>query len=157
MSIITKIEEANNIKMSISEYASTYDGILIHLSDNTTICLLICNQQDCCEDWGYLTHNEDNLNDFVGATINAVNIVDSVYDVQSLNLATMLPQTGESVVDFMNESANLCVFVNVETSSGTLQFVAYNDHNGYYGHEVFVCKRNTDDLEVTETIFKDFI
>jgi tRNA(Ile2) C34 agmatinyltransferase TiaS len=26
------------------------------------------------------------------------------------------------------------MFVNIETNEGTLQFVAYNEHNGYYGH-----------------------
>jgi hypothetical protein len=28
------------------------------------------------------------------------------------------------------------IFVNIETSRGTLQFIAYNRHNGYYGHKV---------------------
>lgn len=26
------------------------------------------------------------------------------------------------------------VFINLETNKGTLQFVLYNSHNGYYGH-----------------------
>jgi hypothetical protein len=30
------------------------------------------------------------------------------------------------------------VFVNFETDRGTLQFTAYNGHNGYYGHTVYI-------------------
>ena len=30
------------------------------------------------------------------------------------------------------------MFVNLETNKGTLQFVAYNEHSGYYGHEAKV-------------------
>ena len=30
------------------------------------------------------------------------------------------------------------VFVNFDTSAGLFQLVAYNQHNGYYGHEVLV-------------------
>ncbi len=34
------------------------------------------------------------------------------------------------------------MFVNLETNKGTLQFVAYNEHNGHYGHEAKVtCKQ----------------
>ena len=30
------------------------------------------------------------------------------------------------------------MFINIETSKGTLQFAVYNCHNGYYGHAVKV-------------------
>jgi hypothetical protein len=30
------------------------------------------------------------------------------------------------------------LFVDIQTNLGTLQFVAYNSHNGYYGHSVRV-------------------
>jgi hypothetical protein len=36
------------------------------------------------------------------------------------------------------------MFVNLTTDRGALQFVAYNIHNGYYGHEATVtCKQLT--------------
>ena len=29
------------------------------------------------------------------------------------------------------------MFVNINTSNGLLQFAAYNNHNGYYGHNAY--------------------
>lgn len=39
-----------------------------------------------------------------------------------------------------------CVFIDFETSKGKLQFVLYNDHNGYYGHYVTI-KSNQLNIE----------
>ena len=33
------------------------------------------------------------------------------------------------------------MFVNIETDRGVLQFVAYNQHNGYYSHEAKVISK----------------
>jgi hypothetical protein len=33
------------------------------------------------------------------------------------------------------------MFVNIDTSRGRLQFVAYNAHNGYYSHEATVSSK----------------
>jgi hypothetical protein len=36
------------------------------------------------------------------------------------------------------------MFVNLDTDKGKLQFVAYNRHNGYYGHSAAVeCRQLT--------------
>ena len=36
------------------------------------------------------------------------------------------------------------MFVNFVTSKGVMQFVLYNEHNGYYGHDVHVGKMVAD-------------
>lgn len=40
------------------------------------------------------------------------------------------------------------MFINVETTNGLLQFVAYNEHNGYYGHEVKLVSKYDDKIVI---------
>lgn len=40
--------------------------------------------------------------------------------------------------------AGSAMFINVETTKGLLQFVAYNEHNGYYGHDVLLVSKYDD-------------
>jgi hypothetical protein len=40
--------------------------------------------------------------------------------------------------EFSYDDEDNAMFVNVETDRGTLQFVLYNSHNGYYGHKARV-------------------
>ena len=100
---------------------SGFDGFVVTLEDGVEIKLGIENGQSCCENWGYLI-SEDNLSDYIGAEYQGVEVVDT-------KLATIeLNGTYESD----------CMFVNINTSKGVLQFVAYNEHNGYYGHDAVV-------------------
>ena len=99
-----------------------YSGYKIH-TDKQVISLLISNGQSCCEDWGYLMSEELNEgDDFIGANI---------ISVEEVSLADITKDDDDDYVD-------ACVFINVNTDRGTLQFKAYNNHNGYYGHEVRV-------------------
>ncbi len=41
------------------------------------------------------------------------------------------------------------MFVNLETNVGLLQFVAYNSHNGYYGHDAVLVSKQ---LNLTEAL-----
>jgi hypothetical protein len=41
------------------------------------------------------------------------------------------------------------MFVNLETSEGILQFVAYNSHNGGYGHDAVLISKQK---EITEEL-----
>ena len=119
---IVSIEETT---FKIESY-SQYDGIVITLDDGTSVKMGISNFQQCCESWGYLTSN-DNYDEFIGAEYYGMNIVDT-----ALNENT--------VVELYEGDA---MFVNIDTSEGKLQFVAYNDHNGYYGHHAVVVVNNT--------------
>lgn len=105
---------------------SGMDGFAI-LTNKQKIHLLIDNRQSCCENWGYFM-SEDDITKFLGATLLGVHITDTVLNSRDLNL-------GESGSFSYGGDT---MFVNLETSAGLLQFVAYNEHNGYYGHSARV-------------------
>lgn len=99
------------------------------------ISLLIDNVQDCCESWGFFWCNDD-WKEFIGAELYNVSITDTALNTK------IVEREG---ADSRDEGG--IMFVNLETSRGQLQFVAYNCHNGYYGHEAKVeCKQ----LKVSE-------
>lgn len=118
---ILSIEEVHN-------HEEEYGGFVIR-TDAQEIQLLISNQQQCCEDWGYLM-TPDNVQEFVGATLlNVKRIPMSEVDPKHSRYSNV------PVNEFTDE---VDIFINVETDRGTLQFTAYNDHNGYYGHDVII-------------------
>jgi len=99
-----------------------FEGYII-ITNKQTIKLGITKQQICCERWGYFWSN-DNIDDFIGAIIYDVKITDtSLNEIKLKNICSINS-------DIM--------FVNIETNRGILQFVAYNDHTGFYGHKVCV-------------------
>lgn len=51
-----------------------------------------------------------------------------------------------TIVSNMKEDldAGSAMFINVETTRGLLQFAAYNEHNGYYGHDVLLVSKYDD-------------
>lgn len=99
------------------------------LTDKQSIKLFIDNDSSCCENWGHFWCNE-NPQDFIGAKLREVTLTDT-----ALNQAVM--QANELNPDDKWFEGGV-MFVNLETNRGTLQFVAYNEHNGYYGHEAKV-------------------
>lgn len=123
----------------------TYDGFEI-ITNEQTILLAIDNINQCCEDVGYFMTN-DNVNDFIGAQLHSIDYVDGelkVHKVQKkiFDLAGQYVnyQYDEYYVDMkrsvqLQDSNNYALFVNLHTSRGKLQFVAYNAGNGYYGHD----------------------
>jgi len=106
------------------------DGYIID-TDKQQIKLGIDNWQACCENWGYFM-SEDNLNDFIGAEIRSVAVVDT--ELRSYEELEALYE-GDTM------------FVNIETTNGLLQFVAYNEHNGYYGHDACVISQQVTQEE----------
>lgn len=101
---------------------SGMDGYLVK-TDKQEIKVLISNGQSCCEDWGYLSTNDD-VEEFVGADLMGITLTDT-----SLNTEKYNPK------DCYDGGY---VFVNFETNLGTMQLVVYNHHNGYYGHSIKV-------------------
>ena len=100
-----------------------FDGYRVTCSDDSKYSVVVDNEQDCCESWGYLT-SEDNLSEFIGAQLLDVTVTDEV-----LNTKVLEPNSLQ---------AEDCVFVTFQTDRGAFQLVAYNQHNGYYGHEVII-------------------
>lgn len=120
MEKIIKIEEAT-FKKGKDDWSS-YDGYLI-ATDKQIIKMGICNGQNCCENWGYFMSN-DNIKEFEEAAMTDITITDTCLNVKKLKDAELY-------------EPNL-MFVNINTDKGLLQFVAYNSHNGYYGHDAVV-------------------
>ena len=123
MEKIIKIEEITfEQKETGSNYVNHYDGFVIN-TDKQVIKLGIENGQACCEHWGYFM-TQDDLSDFVGANLIGITLTDTALNTKDLDDNGV--EEGE------------CMFVNINTDKGLLQFVAYNIHNGYYGHQAIV-------------------
>lgn len=129
METIKKIEE-----YSTKEGYYSRSGYKV-TTDKQEIVLLIDDGTQCCEEWGYFWTNDD-VEEFVGATLLDIKVVD-----EDLN-HVILEREGINTKDFEYEGSTM--FVNLETSKGTLQFVAYNIHNGYYGHNAVVRSNQLD-------------
>jgi hypothetical protein len=98
----------------------------------------IKNGQSCCEQWGYLTSEDSNdLDSFIGGELLSITSTDSTL------MSTTLDKLSTEGIDI--DSA---VFITFETTKGTFQITAYNEHNGYYGHDVKVLS-NQLNLEIT--------
>lgn len=106
--------------LSICEYSEedNMEGYVI-TTNKQVIKLLIDSVQRCCENWGYFM-SEDDFNYFIGAELLNIKITDT-----ALNKVK---------IDELNLYEGSIMFVDIETNKGVLQFVAYNKHNGYYGH-----------------------
>ena len=116
---ILKIEEG--IWDKRGEHASEdsgYEGYLI-TTEKGKLVLGISAFTKCCEDSGYLM-SEDKLDEFIGATLISYEPVGGPIKGS--------PDTGEACT----------YFVNLHTSKGLLQFTAYNEHEGFYGHDVMI-------------------
>lgn len=115
---MAKITNISEVSFKSEASWGTYDGLVVSLDNGTDVKVGISDGQSCCENWGYIT-SEDNYEDFIGAELISVAGVDSKLahvELQEIHEGDMM-------------------FVNFNTSEGVLQFVAYNEHNGYYAHE----------------------
>ena len=124
MELIKSIREVTDQKGNKDDWIS-YAGYEIETSKQT-IRLLISNEKQCCENWGYFM-SEDDLESFIGADLREIVLVDTALNTKQL----------DSRAEYGMDEGGL-MFVNLNTDRGTLQFVAYNSHNGYYGHDARV-------------------
>lgn len=120
MEKILRIEETN-FKRKESDW-NNYEGYQI-ITDKQTIKLGISDGQSCCERSGYFM-SEDDFSEFIGANLIDLAITDTCLNTKKLEAEELYES------DLM--------FVNLNTNKGLLQFVAYNSHNGYYGHSAVV-------------------
>lgn len=117
MEIIKNIKEVSDVYFNDDKW-DTYDGYCIE-TDSRQLYFVINNGQCCCENWGYLS-SEDDFGSFIGSELKNVYVTDT-------KLGTIVSNMKEDL------DAGSAMFINVETTNGLLQFVAYNEHNGYYG------------------------
>lgn len=122
-----RIKSIEEDTFKFGEYYGEYDGLVITLENDETLKIGISNYQSCCESWGYIT-SEDNYEEFIGAEYYGVEVVDEALSTKT-------------VVDVYEGGV---MFVNIKTSAGVLQVVAYNEHNGYYGHSAVVVQNEVE-------------
>lgn len=101
------------------------DGFEV-VTDAQTIRLSIDNNQCCCESWGHFWCN-DETQYFIGAELREVTLTNAALNTEKIT-AKGADRRDEGDI----------MFVNLVTDRGVLQFVAYNSHNGYYGHTASV-------------------
>lgn len=106
---------------AITEFDGDEAGFEVKTTEQV-IRLAINNLSSCCESWGYFWCN-DKPQDFVGAIVHGISLTDT-----ALNTKTIADKGADERAD------GDIMFVNIDTNKGVLQFVAYNSHNGYYGH-----------------------
>ena len=133
---IIRIEEVT-FKRSKDDWQE-FDGYQV-ITDKQTIKLGISNSQSCCENWGYLM-SDDNLKEFEGAELKEITLTD-------VALKTEIFKSKDIDLEGDWEKPNL-MFVNFSTDKGLLQFAAYNEHNGYYGHNAIVISEQLNHQEV---------
>jgi hypothetical protein len=123
---IINIKEVHDVELKYAAI-SRAEGYLIN-TEKATYYFLIEQDQCCCESFGYLS-TPDDFNDFVGADLLSIKRV-TVNDCVKQN----------DLEERMNQKYDPAqtMFINIETSNGLLQFAAYNEHNGYYGHFVIM-------------------
>jgi hypothetical protein len=116
----------------IGEYIEAPEGCKVYVDDVYLISFKIQQGQECCEEYGLLT-SEDDVQSFIGAELLDITITQQfgIYDGE------------EYITQELNEFIRCggdtnVVFITFETSNGPLQFVFYNIHNGWYGHSVTI-------------------
>jgi hypothetical protein len=107
------------------------------VTNKRVIRMTISADQQCCEAWGYLWTN-DNLDEHVGAELHKITITDG-----ELETSEWTKKVDDG--DYLGFDDTMVMFVTFETNLGRLQFVAYNSHNGYYGHETRVEEISPED------------
>ena len=140
--IMEKILEIKEVHIGNEGAWDGYMGYLI-ITDEQEIELTISAGQCCCERTGYFM-SEDNTEDYVGANLLGLEITDI-----ALNEAKMIEESLGGLNDKDSYFEGGVMFVDIKTDKGVLQFVAYNEHNGYYGHDAKIVSTF---LEHTETL-----
>ncbi len=130
MEKIISINEGS-FKLSENDWGA-YEGYTINTSEQQ-IKVGISSGQSCCESYGYLS-TEDNHKEFIGANLLSISIVDQALNNKKVDDLEYLDEGG-------------AMFVNFETDKGLFQLVAYNSHNGYYGHEAVLVSKQLNHTE----------
>lgn len=130
--VILSIVETDSEAVPNPDYTNLVDDCsgFVVTTDEQVIKLLIDNYQQCCESWGYFM-SEDDTQSFVGSTLRGISVTTTA--LKTYEFGDDGPHTPYRWAD-----EDQVMFVNLETSRGLLQFVAYNYHSGYYGHAAYL-------------------
>lgn len=129
MEKILKIKEET---FTIKDHYSDFDGFVI-VTDKQDIKVGVSNSQSCCESFGCLISNDD-VGEFIGAELLSIERVDEGLNTKMIDAGKCLDEGG-------------AIFVNFNTSKGKFQIVAYNSHNGYYGHTAVIISQQLNTID----------
>lgn len=135
--IIKSIEEKRD---------SDYKGIYI-TTNKAVLKFEIGADRQCCEYFGYFLYSEFDkpYEHFVGAEIYQIFISND--ESENKKVFDITEGVEHSMYDI-----DAAVFINVMTSKGKMQVVIYNEHNGYYGHEIrYTLVNKTEKIEERES------
>lgn len=130
-----RIREIKEYRGRSGSYGGVEAGFEI-VTYERTIRLVIDDESSCCESWGYFL-TEDDTSKFLGATILSIELTDTNRSNRVFG-SYVRPEDREESKTYESLDEGDVMFVDIKTDRGTLQFVAYNAHNGYYGHEARV-------------------
>jgi hypothetical protein len=139
MEVIKSIEEHRQTDTYTNGSPMFYGGMEGYkiTTDDQEITLLMSIEQDCCEDPGFFL-SEDDFQKFIGAQLFGIELTDTN---RSNTVFTYSWSRELDDREYISLDAGDVMFVDIKTSVGTLQFVAYNSHNGYYGHSATVTSK----------------
>lgn len=113
-------------------------------TNQQVVTLAIDDESSCCESWGYFLTEQD-ATKFVGAELRGIQITDTNRSGRKF----VTDYTSKYSENDIHLDEGDVMFVDIETDRGVLQFVAYNSHNGYYGHTARV---SSQQLTHSETL-----
>ena len=135
--IIKSIEEKRD---------GNYKGIYI-TTNKAVLKFEIGADRQCCEHFGYFSYSEFDkpYEHFIGAEIYQIFISND--ESENKKVFDITEGVKHSMYDI-----DAAVFINVMTSKGKMQIVIYNEHNGYYGHEIrYTLVDKTGEIEERES------
>lgn len=127
--IITAIDHADNFVHQDDEWIGV---AILTASPEQTIKVLINDFHSCCERYDVLCMTpENNKEGMIGATIHKVGWGKDI-----------LPAYMDAIRRYHHDNFDGAgvarAIVDIETDKGLIQIIAYNEHNGYYPHSVYV-------------------
>lgn len=146
---VSRINFVNNYEID----GVSYMGYIIKLEDGKNIKILLEDTQNCCEFFGtdifspIYNVNKKIYKDKYKDYFDLKNCL-----IHSIKWGTkitndMFNQALEKEKYYVqNEYNNYCV-VNIYTDKGMFQIVLYNNHDGYYSHNVYVEWNDYKDIQ----------
>ena len=149
--IILNIEELNN--------PHQWNGIKLEMTNsNENIIAKIDNTPQCCEVWGHNITYEKNgqsintkLKDFIGAIFISAEAIE--YGKNGKPISTKLKDfISAEIIEYDsdysndrygnyrygNDTCKVSIDIKIITDKGNIKIEFYNDHNGYYSHDVSI-------------------
>lgn len=140
LSNVVNLDGKNNVRLGVFgmlnnlSASRSMDGYKVKTTEHIYL-ILIDNEQNCCETWGYFSTN-DNLQEFIGSELTDIELTDKSLKTEAIN-----------ELEYLDEGS--VQFVTFKTEKGDFQLAVYNGHNGYYGHGIIIAEDDKILLQTT--------